>query len=268
MFGDIRAGKVTGVRPSSADPTRIEVLPELKQGTPANEESVAKLGSKSIMSDPALEVSTGSNSAAHLAPGALIPSAETLSLDDVAAKVSIIADNANGLITQVKGELGAISGDTRRLLANLNSVTGPANQQQIAILLRELNGVLADERPKIDHITDQLAALAQHADAVIGQAGPVISHADGAIKNANATIDDLREPMHTDLVAVQNTLTEARGLLANMRAMVRANDDRIDDTMENLRAATDNLDQLTDTLKQRPWTLIRVKQPEDRKVPQ
>jgi len=70
------------------------------------------------------------------------------------------------------------------------------------------------------------------------------------------------------LVAVQNTLTDARGLLANMRAMVRANDDRIDDTMENLRAATDNLDQLTDTLKQRPWTLIRVKQPEDRKVPQ
>jgi hypothetical protein len=37
--------------------------------------------------------------------------------------------------------------------------------------------------------------------------------------------------------------------------------------MENLRTATENLDQLTESVKQRPWSLIRVKQPEDRKVP-
>ena len=49
--------------------------------------------------------------------------------------------------------------------------------------------------------------------------------------------------------------------------MVRANDYKIDDTVENLRVATDNLDQLTDSLKQRPWSLVRIKQPQDRKVP-
>jgi hypothetical protein len=50
--------------------------------------------------------------------------------------------------------------------------------------------------------------------------------------------------------------------------MVRANDYKINDTIENLRIATDNLDQLTDSLKQRPWSLIRIKRPEERKVPQ
>jgi hypothetical protein len=49
---------------------------------------------------------------------------------------------------------------------------------------------------------------------------------------------------------------------------VRANNYKIDDTVENLRVATDNLDQLTDSLKQRPWSLIRIKPPTDRKVPQ
>jgi hypothetical protein len=38
--------------------------------------------------------------------------------------------------------------------------------------------------------------------------------------------------------------------------------------MENLREATDNLDQLTNSLKQRPWSLIRIKQPRERAVPQ
>jgi hypothetical protein len=51
-----------------------------------------------------------------------------------------------------------------------------------------------------------------------------------------------------------------------MQVLVRANDYKIDDTIENLRTATENLDQLTESVKQRPWSLIRVKQPEDRKV--
>jgi hypothetical protein len=51
-----------------------------------------------------------------------------------------------------------------------------------------------------------------------------------------------------------------------MQVLVRANDYKIDDTMENLRTATENLDQLTESVKQRPWSLVRVKQPEDRKV--
>ena len=268
LFGGINAGKVMAVRPWAADPTRIEVLLELQAGTPVNEKSAAKLGSVSIMSEPVLVVSTGSNAARRLAPGATISSEETASLDEIAAKMAAIGDNANGLITQVQGELRDISNDTRRLLANLNSVTGPHNQEQIASLLRQANGILADERPKINHLTDQLSALTQHADTVMGKAGPLVDHADGAIQNVNTTVSDLHEPMRKDLAELQKTLTEARSLLVDMQVMVRANGDKINDTIENLRIATDNLDQLTDSLKQRPWSLIRIKQPEERKVPQ
>ena len=49
-----------------------------------------------------------------------------------------------------------------------------------------------------------------------------------------------------------------------MQVLVRANDFKIDDMVENLRVTTENLDQLTDTLKQRPWSMIRIKQPKER----
>ncbi len=267
LFGGIEAGKITAVRPWAADPTRIEVLFKLKEGIPVNEKSVAKLGATSTMSDTALELSTGSSAARRLAPGATIPSEEAPSLDDISAEVAAVATNANGLITEARGELGGISTDTRTLLANLNTVTGPTNQKQIETLLKQTNGLLADERPKIDHIADQVLALSQHADAVMGKAGPVVDHADGAIQNVNATLGDLHEPMHKDLVELQKTLTEARSLLANMQVMVKANDNKIGDTIENLRIATDNLDQLTDSLKQRPWSLVRIRQTKDRKIP-
>jgi ABC-type transporter Mla subunit MlaD len=122
-----------------------------------------------------------------------------------------------------------------------------------------------DERPKIDHLADQLSLLTQHADAVMAKMPPVVEHADGLIQNADATVGDLRTK---DLAELQSTLKEARSLLASMQVIVRGNDYKLDDTIENLRVATENLDQLTDSLKQRPWSLVRVKQDKDRKVPQ
>lgn len=249
LFGGIKAGNVTSVRPWPSDPTRIEIQVELKEGTPVNQKSVAKLGAVSVMSEPALLVSTGTNDADRIAPGQAIPSQETVTLDEIAAKMSTVAGNANDLIVQVKGELGGISSDARTLLANLNSVT-------------------TDERPKIDHIADQLLALSQHADGVVAKVGPVIDHADSTIQNVNSMVGDAREPLRMDLAEVQTTLQQAKSVLADMQGVVRANDFKIDDTVENLRVATDNLDQLTDQLKQRPWSLIRIKQPKERKVPE
>jgi phospholipid/cholesterol/gamma-HCH transport system substrate-binding protein len=254
LFGGISVGKVRAVRPATSDPTKIEILLELKEGTPLNEKSVAKLGLVSVMSGAALSITTGSNDAKRLPPGSAIPSQEAASLDEIAGKMATVADSANGLIVQARGELEGIGGDARQLLANLNTVTGPPTQQKVQAVLDHVNGMLATEGPKIDRISDQLIALSQHAD--------------DTIQNVNRTVTDVREPIRDDLAELQRTLQEAKAVLTDMQVMVRANDYKIDDTVENLRVATDNLDQLTDSLKQRPWSLIRIKQPQDRKVPQ
>ncbi len=253
LFGGISVGKVTAVRPGTADPTRIEILLSVKQNTPVNEKSIAKLGIISVMSGAALSITTGSNDAKRLTPGSSIQSQEAASLDEIAGKMAGVADNAGALITQARGELEGITGDARSLLANLNTVTGKPNQQRIQAVLDHVNGLIASEGPKIDRISDQVIALSQHAD--------------DTIQNVNGTVTDVREPIRKDLDDLQNTLLQAKSLLADMQVMVRANDYKIDDTVENLRTATDNLDQLTDSLKQRPWSLIRIKQPKDREVP-
>jgi len=253
LFGGISVGKVTAVRPAASDPTKIEILIDVKQNTPVNEKSIAKLGLVSVMSGAALSITTGGNDARRLPPGSTIPSQEAASLDEIAGKMAVVADNANGLITQARGELDGISGDARGLLANLNAVTAKPNQRRIQEVLDNVNGMLATERPKIDRLTDQLNALSQHAD--------------DTIQNVNGTVSEVREPVRKDLAELQNTLLQAKQLLADMQVLVRANDDKIDDTIENLRTATENLDQVTESVKQRPWSLVRVKQPEDRKVP-
>jgi phospholipid/cholesterol/gamma-HCH transport system substrate-binding protein len=253
LFGGINVGKVTAVRPAASDPTRIEILLEVKEHTPLNEKSVAKLGLVSVMSGAALSITTGSNDAKRLVPGSTIPSEEAASLDEIAGKMAVVADNANGLITEVRGELHGISGDARTVLANLNGLTGPPNQQKVRELLDNVDAMLATDRPKIDHLIDQLNTVSQHADETI--------------QNVNGTVSEVREPARKDLAELQDTLLEAKHLLADMQVLVKANDFKIDDTIENLKTATENLDDLTESVKQRPWSLIRIRQPEDRKVP-
>ena len=268
LFGGIAVGRVTTVQSWKQDPTRIEILLELKEGTPVNEKSVAKLGSVSLMSSPAISITTGAQSAQRLKAGQVIPSEETVSLDDMTRKLSGIADNAADLIAQVQGELKGISGQAQTLLANLIDATGPTNRKQVAEILQQVNAMVAQQSPKIDRITDQVLLVSQDADSVIQKIGPLVDHTDAAVANVNSTIDQLRDPIRQDLAQLQSTMDQAKSLMSSIQAVVRGNDDNIHETIENLRVVTENLDQLTDQVKQRPWSLVRIRQPKDRTVPQ
>jgi phospholipid/cholesterol/gamma-HCH transport system substrate-binding protein len=259
---------VNSVKAWNQDPTQIEILLEVKEGTPLNEKSVAKLGSVSLMSSPAISITTGAQKAPRLKAGQMIPSQETVSLDDMTRKLSGIADSGEDLITQVQGELKGISGSAQSLLANLNDVTGPANRQQIAEMLQQVNTLVAKQSPKIDRITDQVVLVSQDADSVVKKFGPLVDHTDATLANVNQTIDQLRDPIRQDLVQLHATMEQVKTLVASIQTVVRSNDDNIHETIENLRVATEHMDQLTDQVKQRPWSLVRIRQPKDRKVHQ
>ncbi|HXN95049.1 MAG TPA: MlaD family protein [Candidatus Acidoferrales bacterium] len=268
LFGGIAVGRVTTVRAWSQDPTQIEILLEVKEGTPVNGKSVAKLGSVSLMSSPAISITTGAQEAPRLKAGQVIASQETVSIDDMTRKLSGIADSASDLIAQVQGELKGISGKAQTLLANLNEATGPRNRRQIAEILQEVNSMVVQQSPKIDRITDQVLLVSRDADLAIEKIGPLVDHTDATVANVNSTIDQLRDPIRQDLAQLQSTLEQAKSLIASVQTVVRGNDDNIRETIENLRVATENLDQLTNQVKQRPWSLVRIRQPKDRKVPQ
>jgi ABC-type transporter Mla subunit MlaD len=267
LFGGITAGRVAAVRAWNEDPTKIELLLEVKAGTPINASCTATLGAVSLMSAPAISITTGSNGASRLTPGGVIPSEETVSIDEMARKLSGIADNAQGLITQMQGQIKGLSGQANTLLASLNETTGPANRKQLAEILRNANTMLSQQSPKIDRMTDQVLATTQDADAAIKKVAPLLDHVDASVGNVNSTIDQLREPLRQDLLQMQSTMEQAQSLIANIQTAVRGNDDNIRETIENLRAATENLSQLSAGVKERPWSLVRIRQPKDHVIP-
>ena len=260
LFGGITVGKVTSVQPDKTDPTRIEISLDVKQGTPLNEKSVAEVGSVSLMSSPTLLISTGSNDAPRLQAGAVIRSQETVSLNEMQRKVVALADTAQTTLVTVRTDLNNITGDSRQLLANLNDATGNTNRKHLADILANTDTMVAQVSPQINQISEQALKLTKDANTVVAKMGPTID-------NANASITALREPAQTDLAELQKTIVDARGLIDSLQVMVRTNSQNTTYTLENLRMATDNLNELTESVKERPWSLVRIKQPKDRKVP-
>lgn len=268
LFGGINVGQVTGVGPAPDDPTRIEIAFEVKSGTPMNQNSKARVGTVSVMSNTVLSISTGTNDARRLRAGEVVPSEETASLEEVTSKVALVAESANTLMAQLGKEIPALTGEARTLLGNLNEISGPRTQKQVDQILSELNTVLERESPKIAQITDQISMLAEHADSVVGSVGPVVANMDRAVTNVNNTVDAVREPLTKNLADLDITIQQAQKLLAGVQNIVGFNEGAIADTVDNLRATSENVRALSDSLKQRPWSLIRTTQAADRRVPQ
>jgi phospholipid/cholesterol/gamma-HCH transport system substrate-binding protein len=246
LFGGISVGKVTSVQPDPADPTRIQISLAVKQGTPINAKSVAKLGSVSLLSSPVVSITTGANDAPRLQPGAVIPSQETISVDDLQRKVASLADSAQTTLTSVNADINSLTADARQVLANVNNLTGEPNQKRVAAILSNADGTVAQLSSKI---------------------GPTLDNVNLTVTNANQTITALRGSIQADLTELHATLQSAHALTNNAQSILSENSDNISYSLENMRTITDNLNDFTRTIKDEPWSLVRIRQPQERRVP-
>src|SRR6516164_11675413 len=89
-FGGMKVGSITAIRQWREDPTKIEVLLEVRGSVPVNSDSIALLTSLSPLGDKYLEITTGTNKARRIPPGATIPSTEPVSLEDLAKQASAL----------------------------------------------------------------------------------------------------------------------------------------------------------------------------------
>src|SRR6202022_1164747 len=119
---------------------------------PVNTDSAPLLPSLRPVGDKYLEITTGTNKARRLPPGATIPSAEPVSLDDVAKQVSAIIPTVQSTLQDIQKDIDQVTGDARVILANLQSMTGPQNQRNIALLLANARELLDKESPRIDSV--------------------------------------------------------------------------------------------------------------------
>jgi phospholipid/cholesterol/gamma-HCH transport system substrate-binding protein len=273
-FGGTKVGSITEIRPWHEDPTKIEVVLEVKGGVPVNADSIAMLTSLSPLGDKYLEITTGSNKAPRIRPWATIPSTEPVSLDELAKQASNLIPTVQSTLQDAQKNIDQVAGDARSVLANFQSMTGPQNQRNLALFLANARELLDKESSQVDRVLHNLDRVSSQAGGVLNQAGDALNEVQTAARtandtfaSANRTMNEMHDPIKADLAELQRTMTDARRLIADLNTVVSANRYNINDTFENFRATSENLRELTESVKQRPWMLIRGKPAPDRAVP-
>jgi len=256
LFGGIKVGRITTVRSDTDDPTRIEIAFEVRTGTPVNGQSKARVGTVSVMGTPSLLITTGSNEAPRLAPGAVVPSEESVSISELTRRVGSAVDTANTVLVDLHREIPEIAAQLHSVLGNVNSLTGAENQQHIRTILAGVRTLVND--------TD---AVMVSAKPLVGNIDQTVSNVSRTFDSVRGTVDSLREPLVDDLKTLHDTLEDARGAIGSVQRVVRTNEDDFAEMMRALRTASENLRMMSAQLKERPWNLIRTTQANDRKVP-
>ena len=91
--------------------------------------------------------------------------------------------------------------------------------------------------------------------------------ADTTLINLNGTVHEVRGPLNSSLVQLENTLQDAQLVLRDARALVLVNEGNVAEILDNFRRASDDIAALSAEIRQRPWTLLRSKPKPDRQVP-
>jgi phospholipid/cholesterol/gamma-HCH transport system substrate-binding protein len=266
-FGGFKVGSVQSAEIDPADSTRIRVSLLVAADTPVRTNSKARVSTLGMLGENYVEVFPGTRDAALLPPGSEIPAVEVVQLADVFNNVNNITLNANKLVNDLDDRFLVLADNTNKLISNVNAVVEPENRELLHAFLTNADSLLAESRPRLNKTLANLETASGKLSPTIENANAVISKANNLADHMDAVVVDNRKEIHDALLQLQGSLADAQRLVGNLDSTLDSNRGNLDETLENIRVSSQNLKEFTDTVKQRPFSLIRIKTPRDRLPP-
>jgi ABC-type transporter Mla subunit MlaD len=91
------------------------------------------------------------------------------------------------------------------------------------------------------------------------------AQANEALNHVDSLIGENRADIRAAVIELRQSLTTVTDLTGRLDQTLDVNSENIDELLENLRHVSQNLKEFTNTIKTRPYTLIRSNNPRDHK---
>ena len=266
-FAGRKAGTVQSVDLDPKDSTLVRVRLKVAEKTPIRTNSTARISSLGLLGDNYVEVSPGTKDAPQLPPGSDIPALEIVQIADVINNANQLVVNANQLVGTLGGKIQTVVDNANQLTVNLKNMTGPQAQQHFARILANVDEMLVETRPPLKRTLANLDVASAKVGPAIDKADVTLDNASALTRNLNQVVLENRAEIHDALLNLRAALVDAQRLMVNLDDTVQNNRENLDETLENIRATSQNLKQLTDTLKRHPSSLVFYKEAKDRQPP-
>lgn len=264
-FAGLKVGRVERAQIDPQDTTRVRVTLTVRAGTPIHTDSLARIATLGLLGENYVEISPGKATTPALAPGSELKVQETAQFAELVNKMSGVMEDAQLLVKDLRQNVNQISTKADELLVSLNKVTDEENRKHLHAVLHESDQLLATNRPRVDRISKNVDETTAKMKQLIDDIQGTRKRADELLGNLNNLVQQDNGDLRVAIVHVRETMARAEKIATELQNTLNTNREGLDEIIENFRSSSENFREFTDTIKQRPYSLIRVKNPPDRK---
>lgn len=264
-FAGLKVGRVERAQIDPQDSTRVRVVLTVRAGTPIHTDSAARIATLGLLGENYVEISPGSGRTATLVPGGELKVEETAQFAELLSKMSAVMGDAQLLVQDLRKNVDQMSTKADQLLANLNKITDEENQKHLHNVLHDSDQMLNSTRPRVERIAKNADEASAKIKRLIDDIQGTRKRADELLGNLNNLVQPENGDLRVAIVHVRDTMARAEKIAAELETTLQTNQENLDQMIENFRVSSENFREFTDTIKQRPYTLIRVKNPPDRR---
>jgi phospholipid/cholesterol/gamma-HCH transport system substrate-binding protein len=251
--GGPKVGRVEKLQLDPKDSSRIEITFSVKPGLPVKTDSHVKIMSLSPLGDNHLEIVPGSEKAALAAAGAILPSEPYVDFNALTAKINDLAPQAQQLLETLNDR----ASEVQVTLARVNDLLNDTNRANLAQTLAETRGMIAENRGAVKATVQNLNSASQKLDPLLENLRKASAQADETLDHVDSLIGENRSDVREAVTDLRRSLATVKDLTGRLDQMLDVNSENIDELLDNLRHVSQNLKEFTNTIKTRPYTLIR-----------
>jgi phospholipid/cholesterol/gamma-HCH transport system substrate-binding protein len=260
--GGPKVGRVEKLQLDPKDPSRIEITFSVKTDLPVKTDSRVKIMSISPLGDNHLELLPGTEKAAQAATGTVLLSEPYVDFNAITQKINDIAPQAQQLLASLNGR----ATELQETLARVNDLLNNTNRANLAATLAETRGMIAENRPQVKSTVQNLNSASQKLQPLLDDLRKTSAQANEALSHVDSLIGENRQDIHQAILDLRRSLVTVNDLTSRLDQTVDVNSENIDELLDNLRHVSENLKEFTNTIKTRPYTLIRSNSPREHKT--
>ena len=241
-YGGFLVGTVTDLYLAPEDNTKLEVVLAIDSRTPVRKSSEALITSISLMGEYYIEITPG------VATDELMPTGGTLRTRDVPS------------FSRMSEPLMNVSDQMTVLLQRTNDLLSDENRHRFS-------NILAHADTLVSVNADDIAGMISNLNALTQQMQSLSAKLDKMMGDNSATLEATFSHMNQTMVRADSVLHTLNHPMLQLNHLVAANSSSLQETMANFENASQNFEQFSRTLKERPWNLVRKSAPPERKLP-
>jgi phospholipid/cholesterol/gamma-HCH transport system substrate-binding protein len=260
--GGPKVGRVEKLRIDPQNPASIELTLNVQSDLPVKTDSHVRIMSMSPLGDNHLEIVPGSAQAALAKDGAVLSSDKYLDLNAITERINELAPEAQQLLHTLNDRATEIKVTIERV----NDLLNAQNRSNFAGTLAQTREMIAENRPQVKATLGHLNASSERLGPLLDDLRKTSAQANQTLNHVDAMIGENRADVRQAVIELRKSLTTVTDLTARLDQTLDVNSENIDELLENLRHVSQNLKEFTDTIKTKPYTLIRASNPHEHKT--